>query len=84
MQLGTEENGVLVLRSSNPGLDEHRFVRTHTPVATTGPGISAWGWGRFRTRVAAFWPQLTLEGGVGCTVFPWPWAWGPADVEDRR
>ena len=60
-QLGTAENGVLVLLSSNPGPDEHCFVCVHTPVVTTGPGISAWGWGRFRARLAAFWPQLTLE-----------------------
>lgn len=37
-----------------PSLDEHSFVCTHTPVVATGPGINAWGWGRFRTRVAAF------------------------------
>ena len=42
-QLETPENGVLVRLSSNPGLDEHSFVRTHTPVLTTGPGIRAGG-----------------------------------------
>lgn len=70
MQLGTAENGVLVLLTSNPGLDEHSFVCTNTPMVTTGPGISAWGWGRFRTRVAAFWPPLTLEWVLDALSFP--------------
>lgn len=70
MQMGTAENGVLVLLSSNPRLDEHSFVCTHTPVVTMGPGSSAWGWGRFRTRVAAFWPQLTLEWVLDAQTFP--------------
>ena len=70
MQLGTAENGVLVLLSLNPGLDEHSFVCTHTPVVTTGLEISAWGWGRFRTGVAAFWPLLTLEWVLDAPSFP--------------
>lgn len=67
---GAAENGVLVLLSSNPRLDEHSFVCTHTPMVTMGPGISAWGWGCFRTRVAAFWPQLTLEWVLDAQTFP--------------
>lgn len=45
MQMGTAENGGLVLLSSNPRLDEHSFVCTHTPMVTMGSGISASGWG---------------------------------------
>lgn len=41
MQLGTAENGGLVLLSSNAGLDEHGFVCTHTPMVATGPKTSS-------------------------------------------
>lgn len=57
MQMGTAENGVLVLLSSNPGRDEHRFVCTHAPVVTMGPGISASGWGSSERE----WPLLGLS-----------------------
>lgn len=58
-QLGTAENGVLVLLSATPGPDEHGFVCPTLPWRPRDqPGISAWG---SPTRVAAFRPRLTLE-----------------------